>query len=129
MQHAGHQQPGCGRDDVWARCWRSCASWGRWIASSQLRRMAVAACWQGDLGELCGRTVGPVGFGAVPRILAPILSAMGAEVVYTGRGAKSDVPYTYLSKEDCWGKPTSSHCTFLRQKRPTIGWILMPWRQ
>ena len=56
--------------------------------------------WQGDLGELCGRTVGLVGFGAVPRILAPILAAMGAEVIYTGLGAKPDVPYAYLSKAE-----------------------------
>ena len=60
--------------------------------------------WQGDLGELCGRTVGQVGFGAVPRLLAPILAAMGAEVVYTGRGAKVDVPYAYLAKEELLGK-------------------------
>ena len=60
--------------------------------------------WQGDLGELCGRTVGLVGFGAVPRLLAPILAAMGAEVVYTGRGAKVDVPYAYLAKEELLGK-------------------------
>ena len=35
------------------------------------------------LGELRGRTVGLVGYGAVPRCLAPILQAMGAAVLYT----------------------------------------------
>ncbi len=36
-----------------------------------------------SLGELAGRTVGLVGCGAVPRILAPILDGMGARVIYT----------------------------------------------
>ena len=35
------------------------------------------------LGELGGRTVGLVGYGAIPRILAPILEALGARVLYT----------------------------------------------
>jgi phosphoglycerate dehydrogenase-like enzyme len=33
-------------------------------------------------GEIHGRTVGLVGFGAVPRILAPILRALGARLLY-----------------------------------------------
>ena len=47
--------------------------------------------WQWDpqrqdaLGEISGRTVGLVGFGGVSRLLAPILEAMGAEVIYTSR--------------------------------------------
>lgn len=47
--------------------------------------------WQWDpqrqdaLGEISGRTVGLVGFGGVSRLLAPILEAMGAEVIYTTR--------------------------------------------
>jgi phosphoglycerate dehydrogenase-like enzyme len=36
---------------------------------------------QDGVGELGGRTVGLVGFGAIPRILAPILSAMGCPVI------------------------------------------------
>ena len=35
------------------------------------------------LGELRGRTVGLVGYGAVPRCLAPTLQAMGARILYT----------------------------------------------
>ncbi len=50
------------------------------------------------LGEVCGRTVGFVGFGAIPQILAPILEAMGAQVVYTSNSAKS-VRYNFLSLE------------------------------
>jgi phosphoglycerate dehydrogenase-like enzyme len=34
-------------------------------------------------GEISGRTVGLVGNGAVPRILTPILVALGARVIYT----------------------------------------------
>ena len=45
---------------------------------------------QDGLGELGGRTVGLVGFGAIPRILSPILTAMGCEVLYTARSTKAD---------------------------------------
>jgi phosphoglycerate dehydrogenase-like enzyme len=38
---------------------------------------------QDRLGEICGRTVGLVGFGAVPAALAPVLAAMGARLLYT----------------------------------------------
>ncbi|MHA1537938.1 MAG: 2-hydroxyacid dehydrogenase [Alphaproteobacteria bacterium] len=41
-------------------------------------------------GEVHGRTVGLVGFGAVPRILAPILSAMGARLLYNTPARKDD---------------------------------------
>jgi phosphoglycerate dehydrogenase-like enzyme len=40
---------------------------------------------QDGVGELGGRTVGLVGFGSIPRILAPILAAMGCSVLYTAR--------------------------------------------
>lgn len=55
--------------------------------------------WQAGLGEIAGRTVGLVGFGAVPRLLAPVLAAMGAEVIYTGRSRYDDVPYAFVDKE------------------------------
>ena len=51
---------------------------------------AWAAAVQDDLGEIGGRTVGLVGYGAVPRLLAPMLAALGARVVYTARTAKAD---------------------------------------
>jgi phosphoglycerate dehydrogenase-like enzyme len=35
------------------------------------------------VGELSGRTVGLVGYGAIPQRLAPVLRALGAEVIYT----------------------------------------------
>jgi phosphoglycerate dehydrogenase-like enzyme len=51
-----------------------------------------------DLGELSGRTVGLVGFGAVARRLAPMLQAIGAKVVYTSRraAAGSSIPFLPL---------------------------------
>ena len=47
--------------------------------------------WEPDLalmdgvGEIAGRTIGLVGFGAIPTLLAPILTAMGAEILFTAR--------------------------------------------
>ncbi|MGH7003230.1 MAG: 2-hydroxyacid dehydrogenase [Alphaproteobacteria bacterium] len=46
---------------------------------------AAGPRWQESYGEVAGRTVGLVGYGAVPQILAPILAAMGARVLYTAR--------------------------------------------
>ena len=40
--------------------------------------------------ELGGRTVGLVGYGGIPRILAPILAALGARVLYTATSPKTD---------------------------------------
>jgi len=58
---------------------------GRWAAEPEV---------QDRLGELGGRTVGLVGFGAVPAILAPVLAALGCRVIYTAR-ARKDVPYEH----------------------------------
>ena len=44
---------------------------------------------------LAGRCVGLVGFGAVPRLLAPMLEAMGAQVLYTARAPKPEVAFTW----------------------------------
>ena len=38
--------------------------------------------------ELSGRTVGLVGYGSIPRILAPVLAALGATVLYTATSPK-----------------------------------------
>ena len=45
---------------------------------------------QDRLGEIGGRTVGLVGFGAVPRALAPALKALGARLLYTARAPKPE---------------------------------------
>jgi phosphoglycerate dehydrogenase-like enzyme len=44
---------------------------------------------QDHLGEIGGRTVGLVGFGAVPKLLAPILQAMGANVLFWSRSHRN----------------------------------------
>ncbi len=40
------------------------------------------------IGELGGRTVGLVGFGAIPKILAPMLAAMGCSVMLLRAGRR-----------------------------------------
>jgi phosphoglycerate dehydrogenase-like enzyme len=47
---------------------------------------------QDGIGELGGRTVGLIGFGAVPRLLAPVLVALGCRVIYTSRAPRPDAP-------------------------------------
>jgi phosphoglycerate dehydrogenase-like enzyme len=49
-----------------------------------------------DLGELSGRTVGLLGFGAVARRLVPMLQAIGAKVVYSSRRPAADSPVAFL---------------------------------
>jgi phosphoglycerate dehydrogenase-like enzyme len=52
------------------------------------------------LSEVAGSRVGLVGFGAVPRMLAPVLTAMGADVAYTGRRRVQDAPCPFLDKAE-----------------------------
>jgi phosphoglycerate dehydrogenase-like enzyme len=56
--------------------------------------------WQGDLTEIAGQRVGFAGFGAVPRLLAPVLEALGAEVVYANRRAYPELKYSHIPKEE-----------------------------
>lgn len=51
-------------------------------------------------GEIGGRTVGLVGYGAVPRLLAPVLRALGAEVLYWAREPKPDAPDSWRPLPD-----------------------------
>lgn len=53
-------------------------------------RWQVTPAEQEHLGEIGGRTVGFVGFGAVPRRLAPILKMMGARLLYWTRLPKPE---------------------------------------
>ena len=59
-------------------------------------RMRAGEGWTAELdafdglGEIAGRTVGLVGYGEVARILAPILRAMGARVIYTATSKKDN---------------------------------------
>jgi len=45
---------------------------------------------QDGIGELGGRAVGLVGYGAIPRLLAPVLVALGCRVIYTSRTPRAD---------------------------------------
>jgi phosphoglycerate dehydrogenase-like enzyme len=47
---------------------------------------------QDGIGELGGRVVGLVGYGAIPRLLAPVLVALGCRLIYTTRQPLGDVP-------------------------------------
>jgi phosphoglycerate dehydrogenase-like enzyme len=49
--------------------------------------------------EIHGRTVGLVGFGAVPSLLAPILAAMGARVIFSETVPKPEAPYERVEFE------------------------------
>ena len=60
------------------------------------RGWALPAWEQDRYGELGGRIVGLVGMGAVPRRLAPVLDALGAEVVYASRSDHADLPWRQL---------------------------------
>jgi len=50
---------------------------------------------QDGLFELGGRTIGLVGYGAVPALLAPVLAALGCRVLYTARAPKEGAEGTY----------------------------------
>ena len=45
---------------------------------------------QDGIGELGGRTIGLVGYGAIPRLLAPALTALGCRLLYTSRHPVAD---------------------------------------
>ena len=50
---------------------------------------------QDSLFELGGRTVGLVGYGAIPALLAPVLAAMGCRLLYTARTPKPEAEGSY----------------------------------
>ena len=52
------------------------------------------------LGEIGGRTVGVVGYGAVARRLEPVLVALGARVLYTATSPKPDAGAEWRTLED-----------------------------
>jgi phosphoglycerate dehydrogenase-like enzyme len=58
---------------------------------------ALDAAVLDELGELGGRTVGLVGFGAVGRSLTPMLHGVGARVLYTDVVADATQPATFAS--------------------------------
>jgi phosphoglycerate dehydrogenase-like enzyme len=53
-----------------------------------------------ELGEIRGRTVGLIGYGAVARLLAPVLTALGARVLHTSKAARPKEAQEWRSLED-----------------------------
>lgn len=53
-----------------------------------------------QVGEISGRTVGLVGYGAIARCLAPVLTTLGAQVLYTAQTPKPDAVGTYCALDD-----------------------------
>ena len=51
---------------------------------------------QDGLGELGGRTVGLVGYGAIPQMLAPVLRALGCRVLFTSQTRRDDADWREL---------------------------------
>jgi phosphoglycerate dehydrogenase-like enzyme len=45
---------------------------------------------QDGIGELGGKTVGLIGYGSIPQLLAPVLAALGCRVIYTARQERPD---------------------------------------
>jgi phosphoglycerate dehydrogenase-like enzyme len=78
---------------------------------------------QDGLGELGGRTVGLVGFGAIPRILAPILAAMGCRVIYTARTRVDDAVAGYRTLEQLLAEAdvVSLHLPLVPETQHVIG--------
>ncbi len=78
---------------------------------------------QDGAGELGGRVVGLVGFGAIPRILAPILAAMGCTVIYTARTRIADPVAAYRTLDALLAEAdvVSLHLPLVAETRPVIG--------
>jgi len=55
---------------------------------------------QDHLGEIGGRTVGLVGYGEVPKLLQPMLEALGAKVLYWSRSRKNAELHELVSRAD-----------------------------
>ena len=70
-----------------------------------------------SLGELGGRTVGLIGFGAVGKCLTPMLQGIGADVIYTSR-AEADGRLRDSSRcRHCYPTPTWCRCTCRSHRR------------
>jgi phosphoglycerate dehydrogenase-like enzyme len=78
---------------------------------------------QDGLGELGGRTVGLVGFGAIPKILAPILAAMGCRVIYTARTRVDDAVAGYRTLDQLLSEAdvVSLHLPLVPETQHVIG--------
>jgi len=73
-------------------------------------------------GEIGGRTVGLVGFGASAARLAPVLTTLGARVVYTARSRKAGAPYEFLPLDELLAE-SDIICLHLPLTELTLGLI------
>ncbi len=93
--------------------------------SADLRRgqWAIEEALQEKLFELHGKTVGFVGSGNVPRMLAPWLDAMGVRVVYYGRSQPAQFDHARLALEDLLAQSdiVSVHLPLTAQTRGLFG--------
>ena len=74
-----------------------------------------------NVGEVGGRTVGLVGFGHSAQLLAPVLAALGAKVVYTARNRR-ECPYEYRYFNDLIAEAdiVSLHIPLTDETRATV---------
>ncbi|WP_321490492.1 2-hydroxyacid dehydrogenase [uncultured Hyphomonas sp.] len=86
---------------------------GQWIPDEKTRE---------SLQELHGKTVGLIGFGDIPGLLAPILEFMGAKVIYTSRSRK-DVPFEHVPLDQLISRSdiVSLHIPLNHETAHTIG--------
>lgn len=73
-------------------------------------------------GEIAGRTIGFVGYGAVPQRLVPVLQALGARLIYHSRSEKPGTVAKFVSLEELLSSAdiVSLHCPATPE---TIGMI------
>ncbi len=78
---------------------------------------------QDGFQEIGGRTVGLVGYGAIPRTLAPVLVALGCKVIYTARAPHPDVPGDYRTLDALLAEAdiVSLHVPLVEQTERMIG--------
>ncbi|HTO39410.1 MAG TPA: NAD(P)-dependent oxidoreductase [Rhizomicrobium sp.] len=90
--------------------------------------MRRGAGWRPDTvafdrsGEIAGRTVGFVGYGAVPQRLSPVLEALGATLIYNARSPKEGVAARFVGLDELFATAdiVSLHCPATPE---TIGMI------
>ncbi len=59
---------------------------------------------QDTLGEICGKVVGFIGYGEIPRRLTPVLMAMGAQVLYTATSPKQTKDAKWRALDEILGE-------------------------
>jgi phosphoglycerate dehydrogenase-like enzyme len=79
------------------------------------------------VGEIAGRTVGFVGYGASALRLGAALEALGARVIYTARSAKPDLPGRFLALDAVLAQAdiVSLHVPLTPETRGMIGAVAL----